>query len=85
MILFTGERGDTDYEDLLGGVHKTVILRDSVVYGSEMNVHSEDDFKKDDTVISLDNTKVALAEGFGVLDISKALDSFSGSNGIHDM
>lgn len=85
MILFTGERGDTDYEDFLGSVHKTVILRDSVVYGSEMNVHSEDDFKKDDTVISQDNTKVALAEGFGVHDISKALDSFSESNVIHDM
>lgn len=71
VILFMGERGDTDYEDLLGGVHKTVILRDSVVYDGEINVHSEDDFS-----ISQDNKRVAVAEGFEVHDISKALDLF---------
>ncbi|XP_058112059.1 probable sucrose-phosphate synthase 1 isoform X2 [Magnolia sinica] len=27
MVVFVGENGDTDYEGLLGGVHKTVILR----------------------------------------------------------
>ncbi|KAH6833965.1 Sucrose-phosphate synthase family protein [Perilla frutescens var. hirtella] len=79
VILFTGERGDSDYEDLLGGVHKTVILRDSVASCSE------DDFKKDETIISQDNTKVAVAGGFEVHDISKALDSFSESNVIHDI
>ncbi|XP_010250236.1 PREDICTED: probable sucrose-phosphate synthase 1 [Nelumbo nucifera] len=27
MVVFTGEYGDTDYEGMLGGVHKTVILK----------------------------------------------------------
>ncbi|KAK4759937.1 hypothetical protein SAY87_023068 [Trapa incisa] len=27
VVVFVGECGDTDYEDLLGGMHKTVILR----------------------------------------------------------
>lgn len=71
VILFMGERGDTDYEDLLGGLHKTVILR-----GLEMNVHSDDGLKMDDIVISQDSIKVALAQGFGVDDISKALGHF---------
>ncbi|KAG0454506.1 hypothetical protein HPP92_023798 [Vanilla planifolia] len=29
MVVFVGESGDTDYEGLLGGVHKTVILKGS--------------------------------------------------------
>lgn len=66
-----GERGDTDYEDLLGGLQKTVILG-----GLEMNVHSVYGLKKDDTVIDQDSVKVALAQGFGVDDISIALGRF---------
>ncbi|KAG8378558.1 hypothetical protein BUALT_Bualt08G0149400 [Buddleja alternifolia] len=72
VIVFLGERGDTDYDDLLGGLHKTVILKDSVEYDSETIVHSEDGFKKDDIAI-LDSTKMALAEGFEVHEISKVL------------
>lgn len=71
VILFMGERGDTDYEDLLGGLQKTVILG-----GLEMNVHSVYGLKKDDTVIDQDSVKVALAQGFGVDDISIALGRF---------
>lgn len=27
MVVFVGESGDTDYEGMLGGLHKTVILK----------------------------------------------------------
>lgn len=27
MVVFVGDSGDTDYEGLLGGVHKSVILK----------------------------------------------------------
>lgn len=74
VILFTGERGDTDYKDLLRGVHMTIVLRNSVVCGSEINGHGEGDFKNDDGIVSKDNMKVAVAEGFEDHDISKALD-----------
>ncbi|KAL0359957.1 UNVERIFIED_CONTAM: putative sucrose-phosphate synthase 4 [Sesamum radiatum] len=72
MVVFLGERGDTDYEELLGGLHKTVILRGSVDYASEMIGHSEESFKTDDTV-SQASKKIVLAEGFEVNDISKVL------------
>ncbi|KAL0456273.1 UNVERIFIED_CONTAM: putative sucrose-phosphate synthase 4 [Sesamum latifolium] len=72
MVVFLGERGDTDYEELLGGLHKTVILRGSVDYASEMIGHSEESFKTDGTV-SQASKKIVLAEGFEVNDISKAL------------
>ncbi|KAL6498384.1 sporulation-specific protein 4 [Orobanche hederae] len=77
VIMFMGESGDTDYKDLLGGRHKTIILKDSVSYASsEMNVRNEDFFEKDDIVVARDSTKIALAEGFEVHDISKALGCF---------
>ncbi|KAL6492757.1 sporulation-specific protein 4 [Orobanche gracilis] len=77
VIMFVGESGDTDYKDLLGGRHKTIVLGNSVSYAfSEMNVSSEDCFEKDDIVIARDSTKIALAEGFEVHDISKALGCF---------
>lgn len=27
MVVFVGESGDTDYEGLLGGIHKTIIMK----------------------------------------------------------
>ncbi|KAL0326447.1 UNVERIFIED_CONTAM: putative sucrose-phosphate synthase 4 [Sesamum radiatum] len=72
MVVFLGERGDTDYEELLGGLHKTVILRGSVDHASEMIGHSEESFKTDGRV-SQASKKIALAEGFAVTDISKVL------------
>ncbi|GFQ05797.1 probable sucrose-phosphate synthase 4 [Phtheirospermum japonicum] len=72
VILFLGESGDTDYEDLLGGLHKTVILRDCASYAAN---EMKDGFKKDD-MVAQDSTKIALAEGFEVHDISKVLGCF---------
>ncbi|KAL0351245.1 UNVERIFIED_CONTAM: putative sucrose-phosphate synthase 4 [Sesamum calycinum] len=72
MVVFLGERGDTDYEELLGGLHKTVILRGSVDHASEMIGHSEESSKTDGRV-SQASKKIALAEGFAVTDISKVL------------
>ncbi|KAL7118378.1 hypothetical protein ACP275_03G132800 [Erythranthe tilingii] len=77
VIVFVGERGDTDYEELLGGLHKTVILRDSVEYAaSDTNMHTEEALKKDDDIVAQDSSKIALAEGFDVHCISKALGCF---------
>ncbi|KAL2467557.1 putative sucrose-phosphate synthase 4 [Forsythia ovata] len=75
IIVFVGERGDTDFESLLGGLHKTVILRGSVEYGSEMLVHSEDSYKKND-MASQDCTNIVRAKGFEAHEISKVLGSF---------
>lgn len=68
-----GERGDTDYEDLLVGLHRTVILQGCVEYGSDMILHNEDGFKWQDAVPQ-DSTTTAIAESYEALDISTALE-----------
>ena len=62
MFVFLGERGDTDYEDLLVGLHKTVILKGSVEYGSEMLLQTEDSFRRDDAVPQ-ESANIFRAEG----------------------
>ncbi|CAK9137947.1 unnamed protein product [Ilex paraguariensis] len=74
MIVFVGERGDTDYEDLLVGIHKTVILKGSVEYASEMLFRSEDSFKRED-VVPQDTPNIALTEGYDTPDITTALET----------
>ncbi|KAL3503930.1 hypothetical protein ACH5RR_033771 [Cinchona calisaya] len=75
MFVFVGERGDTDYEDLLVGLHKTVILKGSVEYASEMLLHAEDNFKRDD-VVPQDSTNTFRAEGYGTTDIFTVVETF---------
>ncbi|XP_009786823.1 sucrose-phosphate synthase 4 [Nicotiana sylvestris] len=73
MVVFVGEKGDTDYEGLLVGLHKTVILKGSVEYASEMLLHNEDSFRTDD-VVPRDSTNIRAAEGYEPQDISGALE-----------
>ncbi|KAL3845723.1 hypothetical protein ACJIZ3_003126 [Penstemon smallii] len=75
VIVFLGEKGDTDYEDLLRGIHRSVILRNSVEYASEMLVHGEDSLKNDD-LVAQNSTKIAISEGFKAPDISEVLGRF---------
>lgn len=72
MVVFAGEKGDTDYEELLVGVHKTVILAKTVEYGSEMLSRSEESFIRED-VVPQDSPNIAFSEGPGTDDISSAL------------
>lgn len=73
MVVFVGEKGDTDYEGLLVGLHKTVILKGSVEHASEMLLHNEDSFRTDD-VVPQDSTNICVAEGYEPQDISAALE-----------
>lgn len=73
MVVFVGETGDTDYEDLLVGLHKTIILRGLVEHGSEKLLRNEDSFKRED-MIPHDSPNIAFAEeGYEAHDISAAL------------
>ncbi|KAL8216213.1 hypothetical protein R6Q57_023050 [Mikania cordata] len=72
MFVFVGEKGDTDYEDLLVGIHKTVILKDSVKYGSEKLLRGEESFKKED-MVPIESSNIVISEGYEVHDISAAL------------
>lgn len=74
MVLFVGEQGDTDHEDLLGGLHKTLVLKGSVPYGSEKLLRSEDNFKREDAVPQ-DNSNINSIENYEAHNIAGALDA----------
>lgn len=69
MVVFVGERGDTDHEELLPGLHKTLILEGLVPLGSERLLRDEESYKKED-VVPLDSPNiVSLAEGYNSTEI----------------
>lgn len=50
MFVFVGETGDSDYEGLLSGIHKTIILKGCVDGGSERLLRSNGSYHKEDMV-----------------------------------
>ncbi|KAF6166354.1 hypothetical protein GIB67_034905 [Kingdonia uniflora] len=50
MYVILGETGDTDYEELISGTHKTVIMRGVVEKGSEDLLRTTGSYMKDDIV-----------------------------------
>nr|QHZ00909.1 sucrose phosphate synthase 4 [Paeonia lactiflora] len=74
IVVFVGERGDTDYEDLLVGLQKTLILKGAVEYGSEKLLRSEDSFKRED-VVPQDSPNIVFLEGYEAHEISTALET----------
>lgn len=75
VAVFVGEKGDTDYEDLLAGLHKTIILRGSVEHGSEKLLRSEDSFKREDVVPRDSPNIIFTEESYEAHDISAALEA----------
>ncbi|CAH2073125.1 unnamed protein product [Thlaspi arvense] len=63
MVVFVGESGDTDYEGLLGGVHKTVILKGVATDLPEL--HDNRSYPMED---------ITEAEECGLADIKTALE-----------
>lgn len=59
-IVFVGEKGDTDYEELMAGIQKTLVLKGAVECGSERLLRSEDSFKRD--VFSQDSPNIIYSE-----------------------
>ncbi|KAF8405662.1 hypothetical protein HHK36_007738 [Tetracentron sinense] len=78
MVVFVGDRGDTDYENLLVGLHKTLILRGSVEYGSERVLRGDESYKREDVVPPDSNPNIAFVEGYDVHDIEVALEETLG-------
>lgn len=73
--MFVGNKGDTDCEDLLTGLHKNMILKSSVMYGSEGLLRGDEGCKTEDVVPTESPNTVYVEEGFGVHEISAALES----------
>ena len=80
MAIFAGEKGDTDLEELLPGLQKTIILKDSVLHGSERLLRDEESYKRED-VVPVESPNVAtLAGGFDPLAISSVLERVGGKS-----
>lgn len=73
MVVFVGECGDTDYEGLVGGLHKSVILKG--VGSSAMNqIHNNRNYPLSD-VMPLDSPNIAEAvEGSSSADIQALIE-----------
>ncbi|KAL3535914.1 hypothetical protein ACH5RR_004375 [Cinchona calisaya] len=56
VVVFVGESGDTDYEGLLGGVHKSVILK-GVCSGASSQLHANRSYPLTD-VVAFDSPNV---------------------------
>lgn len=50
MYVITGETGDTDYEEMISGSHKTVIMKGLVEKGSEQLLRGPWSYQRDDIV-----------------------------------
>lgn len=50
MFVFLGESGDTDFEEMLSGTHKTIIMKGVAVKGSEELLRTSGSYLKDDIV-----------------------------------
>ncbi|KAM7267598.1 hypothetical protein ACFE04_009764 [Oxalis oulophora] len=72
MVVFTGECGDSDYEGLIGGVHKSVILR-GVCSGARSVVHSNRNYPLSD-VMPFDSPNVVETPGGTSSDIRDSLE-----------
>ncbi|XP_052136546.1 probable sucrose-phosphate synthase 5 isoform X3 [Oryza glaberrima] len=63
VAVLVGEKGDTDRERLLPGLHRTVILPGMVAAGSEELLRDEDGFTTEDVVAMDSPNIVTLADG----------------------
>ncbi|XP_059658168.1 probable sucrose-phosphate synthase 1 [Cornus florida] len=71
FVVFVGECGDTDFEGLLGGVHKTVILK-GVCTGAR-KLHSNRSYPLED-VVPFNSPNVVESEGCNGNDIRASLE-----------
>eukprot|EP00262_Sarcandra_glabra_P008117 TRINITY_DN2133_c0_g1_i1.p1 TRINITY_DN2133_c0_g1~~TRINITY_DN2133_c0_g1_i1.p1 ORF type:complete len:1060 (+),score=199.25 TRINITY_DN2133_c0_g1_i1:75-3254(+) len=72
MVVFVGECGDTDYEGLLAGVHKTIILK-GVCKTMHSPLHADRGYPLEDVVPFDSPNIVQITEGFNSDDIQSAL------------
>lgn len=71
MVVFTGECGDTDYETLLGGVHKTVILKGVGIEAQKLHVNRNYPL---DHVLPFENDSIAKTESCDDTSIKSSLE-----------
>lgn len=73
MVVFVGDSGDTDYEGLLAGVHKTVIVKGVASEAAARVIHGNRSYPLED-VTPVNSPNVTEAEQCGRDCIKAALD-----------
>lgn len=68
MVVVVGETGDTDYEELLSGTHKTILIRGVVEGGSERKLRASGNYDRIDVAPS-ESPDMILAEASSVPSI----------------
>ncbi|KAJ9141021.1 hypothetical protein P3X46_031605 [Hevea brasiliensis] len=76
MVVFVGESGDTDYEGLLGGLHKSVILR-GVCSSASNQLHANRNYPLTDVIASDSPNIVHTAEECTKSDIRGSLQQLA--------
>lgn len=62
MCVILGETGDTDYEEMISGTHKTLIMKDVVGKGSEELLRTPGSYLRDD-IVPGDSPLIAYIKG----------------------
>lgn len=62
MCVILGETGDTDYEEMISGTHKTLIIKDVIGKGSEGLLRTSGSYLRDD-IVPRDSPLVAHIKG----------------------
>lgn len=69
-----GEQGDTDHEELLPGIHKTLVLEGLVKHGSEKLLRDVESYTREDVVPVESPNIIFLAEGYGVSEMQTSIE-----------
>ncbi|KAL5702802.1 sucrose-phosphate synthase [Ranunculus cassubicifolius] len=77
MYVVLGETGDTDYEELISGTHKTLIMKGVVEKGSEELLRTTGSYLKDDIVPGGSPLVAYTTSGAKADEISKVLKEIS--------
>lgn len=79
MYIVLGETGDTDYEELIAGAHKTLILKGVVKSGSEELLRTRGSYLKED-IVPEESPLIAYVNGTNAEEIANALTKVSKSD-----
>ncbi|EHA8587408.1 sucrose-phosphate synthase [Cocos nucifera] len=74
VVVFVGEQGDTDHEELLPGLHKTLVLKGLVKHGSDKLLRDVDSYKREDVVPVENPNIVSPAEGYDISEIQSSIE-----------
>lgn len=73
VVVFVGESGDTDYEGLLGGVHKSVVLS-GFCSSASSQLHANRSYPLTDVISNDSPNIVRTSDGFSSSDLRASLE-----------